>query len=140
VGVGAAAPFIQSAMQRKAITGKDLLLKYDKTMKTVEKYQLHEYAILNESVFRFLENATLTAREKKTVAESLGKYVTYLSENDKREALANFTNIFEKGSYEKAVSFMVVNAIDVYDMLNEFVESLAIFSSKSSKSKTKAAC
>jgi hypothetical protein len=28
----------------------------------------------------------------------------------------------------------------VYDMLNEFVESLAIFSSKSSKSKTKAAC
>ena len=51
-----------------------------------------------------------------------------------------FTNIFEKGSYEKAVSFMVVNAIDVYDMLNEFVESLAIFSSKSSKSKTKAAC
>ena len=140
VGVGAAAAFIQSAQQRKVITGKDLLLNYDKTMKTVEKYQLHEYAILNESVFRFLENATLTAREKKTVAENLGKYVTYLSENDKREALANFTNIFEKGSYEKAVSFMVVNAIDVYDMLNEFVESLAIFSSKSSKSKTKAAC
>ena len=35
---------------------------------------------------------------------------------------------------------MVVNAIEVYDMLNEFVESLAIFSSNSSKSKTKAAC
>ena len=140
VGVGAAAAFIQSAQQRNIITGKDLLLKYDKTMKTVEKYQLHEYAILNESVFRFLENAKLSASEKKTVAESLGKYVNYLSENDKREALANFTNIFEKGSYEKAVSFMVVNAIDVYDMLNEFVESLAIFSSKSSKSKTKAAC
>ena len=39
VGVGAAAAFIQSAMQHNAITGKDLLLKYDKTMKTVEKYQ-----------------------------------------------------------------------------------------------------
>ena len=140
VGVGAAAAFIQSAQQSNVITGKDLLLKYDKTMKTVEKFKLHEFAILNESVFRFLENATLTAREKKTVAESLGKYVTYLGDNDKREALANFTNIFEKGDYEKAVSFMVVNAIDVYDMLNEFVKSLDIFSSKSSKSKTGKAC
>ena len=137
VGVGAAAAFIQSAQQRNIITGKDLLLKYDKTMKTVEKYQLHEYAILNESVFRFLENATLTAREKKTVAENLGKYVTYLSENDKREALANFTNIFEKGSYEKAVSFMVVNATTVYEMLNEFVESLMIAPSITTKLQTK---
>ena len=140
VGVGAAAAFIQSVQQHKVITGKDLLLKYDKTIKTVEKYQLHEYAILNEAIFRYLENAKLNEREKKEAADSLGKYITFLRTKKKREALANFTNIFEKGSYEKAVSFMVVNAIDVYDMLNEFVESLAIFSSKSSKSKTKAAC
>ena len=136
VGVGAAAAFIQTAQQRKVITGKDLLLKYDKTMKTVEKYQLHEYAILNESVFRFLENAKLNEREKKLVGENLGKYLDYLRSMKKKEALANFTSIFEKGSYEKAIAFMVVNATTVYDMLNEFVESLMIAPSTTTKLQT----
>ena len=136
VGVGAAAAFIQSAQQRKVITGKDLLLKYDKTMKTVEKYQLHEYAILNESVFRFLENAKLNEREKKLVGENLGQYLNYLRSMKKKEALANFTSIFEKGAYEKAIAFMVVNATTVYEMLNEFVESLMIAPSTTTKLQT----
>ena len=137
VGAGAAAAFIQSAQQRNAITGKDLLLKYDKTMKTVERYQLHEFAILNESVFRFLENTTLNEREKKVAAENLGQYVTFLRAKKKREALANFTTIFDKGTYEKAIAFMVVNAPEVYDMLNEFVDSL-ISPSPTPTSKSKA--
>ena len=134
VGVGAAAAFIQSVQQHKAVTGKDLLLKYDKTIKTVEQYQLHEYAILNEAIFRYLENANLNEREKKEAADSLGKYITFLRTKKKREALANFTNIFEKGTYEKAIAFMVVNAPTVYDMLNEFVDSL-VPASSTSKSK-----
>ena len=124
VGAGAAAAFICSAQQRNVITGKDLLLKYDKTMKTVEKYQLHEFAILNESVFRFLQNAKLDEREKKLAAKNLGQYIDFLRVNKKKEALANFTSIFEKGTYEQAIVFMVVNAAEVYDMLNEFVEKL----------------
>ena len=40
VGAGAAAAFIRSAQQRNAITGKELLLNYDKTMKTVENVPL----------------------------------------------------------------------------------------------------
>jgi hypothetical protein len=124
VGPGAAAAFIRSAEQHDVITGKDLLLKYDKTMKTVEKYQLHEFAILNESVFRFLENAKFNEREKKVVAKNLSQYIDFLRTNKKKEALANFTSIFEKGSYEQAIVFMVVNATEVYDMLNKFVEEL----------------
>ena len=124
VGVGAAAAFIRSAQQRNVITGKDLLLKYEKTMKTVEKYQLHEFAILNESVFRFLENAKLDDREKDLAAKNLGQYIDFLRTKKKKEALANFTSIFEKGTYEQAIVFMVVNAPEVYNMLNEFVEKL----------------
>ena len=136
VGAGAAAAFIQSAQQRHAITGKDLLLKYDKTMKTVEKYQLHEYAILNESVFRFLENTKINEREKKVVAKNLGQYIDYLRKMKKKEALANFTSIFEKGTYEQAIAFMVVNATEVYDKLNEFVDTLILSPSSTSKSQT----
>ena len=126
VGAGAAAAFIRSAQQRNAITGKELLLNYDKTMKTVEKYQLHEFAILNESVFRFLENTTLNEQEQKYVAVNLGQYINWLYAKKKREALANFTAIFEKGTYEKAISFMVVNAPAVYDMLHQFVDTLLL--------------
>ena len=136
VGAGAAAAFIQSAQQRHAITGKDLLLKYDKTMKTVEKYQLHEYAILNESVFRFLENTKINEREKKVVAKNLGQYIDYLRKMKKKEALANFTSIFEKGTYEQAIAFMVVNAPEVYDTLNEFVDTLILPPLSTSKSQS----
>ena len=124
VGAAAAAAFIRSALQSNAITGKDLLLKYDKTMKAVAKYQLHEFAILNESVFRFLENAKLDEREKNLAAKNLRQYIDWLRTNKKKEALANFTSIFEKGSYSQAIVFMVVSASDVYNMLNEFVEKL----------------
>ena len=124
VGAGAAAAFIRSALQSNAITGKDLLLRYDKTMKTVENYQLHEFAILNEAVFRFLQHAKLDDREKKLAAKNLGLYIDWLRTNKKKEALASFTTIFEKGTYEEAIVFMVVNAPEVYDMLNEFVAKL----------------
>ena len=63
-------------------------------------------------------------REKKLAAKNLGQYIDFLRVNKKKEALANFTSIFEKGTYEQAIVFMVVNATEVYDMLNEFVEKL----------------
>ena len=124
VGAGAAAAFIRSAQQRNVITGRDLLLNYDKTMKTVGKYQLHEFAILNESMFRFLENTKFDDREKKLVAKNLGLYIDFLCTKKKNEALANFTTIFEKGTYDKATVFIFSNATEVYDTLNDFVKEL----------------
>lgn len=124
VGPGAAAAFVRCVQQNNIITGKNLLSEYEKTIKVVEKYQLHEYAILNESVFRFLENAQLNDREKKLAGKNLKQYIEWLCTNKKKEALANFTSIFEKGTYSEAISFMVVNASEVYDMLNKFVEKL----------------
>ena len=124
VGSGGAAAFIRSAQQHNVITGKDLLLKFDKTMKNVEKYQLHEFAILNESVFRFLDNSSFNEREKKLVAKNLGQYTDFLYTKKKKEALANFTSIFEKGTYNHAITFMMINATEVYDMLNDFMEEL----------------
>lgn len=124
IGAAATAAFVRSAQQNNTITGKDLLTKYDKTIKNIEKYQLHEFAILNESIFRFLNNAKLNEREKKLVSENLAKYIDWLRINKQKEALANFTTIFEKGTYEEAIVFMVVNAKEVYDMLTDFVEKL----------------
>lgn len=124
IGASAAAVFIRSAMQNNSLTGKDLMLHYDKAMKTVEKYQLHEFAILNESVFRFLEHTKLNDRDKKLAAKNLKQYIEWLRVNKKKEALANFVTTFEKGTYSEAIVFMVMNAPDVYDMLNEFVEKL----------------
>ena len=124
VGAGAAVAFIRSVQQHNAITGKDLLLKYDKTIKTVEKYQLHEFAILNESVFRFLENTKFDDSQKKLVAKNLGLYIDFLCTKKKKEALANFTSIFEKDTYGKATTFIFSNATEVYDTLSDFVKEL----------------
>lgn len=124
VGADAAAAFVRSAASSKMVTGRDLLLKFAKTIKMVEKMQLHECAMLNESVFRFLEHAKLEGAEKQLAAKNLGLYVGWLQSKGKKEALANFTTIFEKGTYEEALSFIVVEAADVYRLLKEFVEKL----------------
>lgn len=124
VGGAAAAEFIRSAKQNDTVTGKDLLLHYDKAMKKVEMFELHEFAILNEAIFRFLQHATLNDREKKLCAKNIGLYIDWLVENKRKEALASFTTIFEKGSYENAIVFFVTSAPEVYTKLNEFVEKL----------------
>lgn len=123
-GPGAMAAFIRYIQLNNVITGKDLLLKYEKTMKSVENYQLHEFAILNESIFRVLQNTDFNAREKKVAAKNLAAYIEWLKANKKNEVLANFTTIFEKGTYNNAISFMVVNASEVYETLNKFIEEL----------------
>lgn len=124
VGAAAAAAFIRSAQQSAGVGGRELLLTYSKSMQKVEKCQLHELAILNESVFRFLEHEKLEDKEKQTAGKNLRKYIDWLRTNGKKEALANFTSIFEKGNYSEAIVFIVTNAPDVYDMLGEFVEKL----------------
>ena len=124
IGASAAAAFLQVTLNSNVITGKDLLLKYDKTMHSVQNYKLHEFAILNESVFRFLENTKLKEKDKDLVAKNLRLYIDWLCANNKKEALANFTSIFEKGTYHEAIIFMISCAADVYDILNDFVEKL----------------
>lgn len=124
IGASAAAAFVQCAGKKKVITGKDLLFDYEKTIKKVSKYKLHEFAVLNESVFRFLENNTLSTKEAKTASDALKKYVEYLAENKKNEVLANFTSIFEKNTYKRALTFIITKCNAVYDMLMEFVVNL----------------
>lgn len=124
VGAAAAAAFVRSASQKKVITGKDLLLDYEKTMRKISKYKLHEYAVLNESVFRFLDNQQLAPKEAKIVSKSLSMYIGYLKGAKKKEALANFTSIFEKGTYTNALTFIVSKCDGVYETLVNFVEEL----------------
>ena len=124
VGAAAAAAFVRSAASKKTITGRDLLLHYDQTIKKVAKYKLHEFAVLNESVFRFLENTELSAKEESAAAKALQQYIEFLAQHQKKEALANFTSIFEKGTYSHALTFIVGKCGNVYDDLVNFVEEL----------------
>lgn len=124
IGAAATAELVRYANEQKVITGKDLLLDYEKTMKKVAHYQLHEYATLNESIFRFLETAGMDEREQKLAAKNLTQYLEYLKEYKMKEAFANFVSIFEKDTYTKAQTFMVMQASDVYVMLTDFIEEL----------------
>lgn len=124
VGAAAAAAFLRFALNNNAITGKELLLQYSKTIKRVEFYQLHELAILNESIFRFLHNCKLNNKENATVAKNLEKYVDWLNDTNRKEALANFITVFEKGDYSNAIVFIVVNAPKFHERLLKFVSEI----------------
>ncbi|MDO4510201.1 MAG: AAA family ATPase [Bacteroidales bacterium] len=124
IGTAATVAFVRHTLRAGNITGKDLLTKYVSSMKKVQKFELHELAQLNESIFLYLEHTDLGEREKNVVAKNLTAYVEWLADNKQREALANFTSIFEKGSYTKALTFMLVYARNVYDHMIDYIDQI----------------
>ena len=124
VGVQAAQKFYASASAAKIIGGKEVLLEFDKVKSKITKYKVHQFSALNDGVYRFLETADLTPADLATAADNLKKYIALLESGKNKEALAHFASVFSQGLYPKAVTFMVSNAVEVYQKMIDFVSKL----------------
>ncbi|MDD6001734.1 MAG: AAA family ATPase [Bacteroidales bacterium] len=124
IGVQAAQKFYASASAAKIIGGREVLLNFDKVESRISKYKVHQFSTLNEGIFRFLETAEITAEEKTTAAANLKKYIALLESGSNKESLAHFTSVFSQGMYPTAVTFIVSNAMEVYQKLMQFVSKL----------------
>lgn len=124
VGVQAAQKFYASASAAKIIGGKEVLLEFDNVKSKISKYKVHQFSALNDGIFRFLETAEITDKEKTTAADNLKKYIALLESGKNKESLAHFTSIFSQGMYPKAVAFMVANAMEVYQKIMKFVSEM----------------
>lgn len=124
VGPIATQAFTQSLFSDKILSGGDILLNYKKHKEKLKKYQLHEIAIVNEDVFRFLETDESVADKIMTIAVNLTSYINDLQNANRNEEIAHFASFFENENYPKAVTFIVTNASEVYGKLIKFIESL----------------
>ncbi len=122
VGAKAAAEFFESFNQSSVISAESVLKDFDRQKSTLEKYPVHDLAIINESIFRCIENGKQDTEDK--AAENLLKYMNWLVLGGKRESMAHFCSIFEGATYTKANLFMMSKAPKCFKTITDFIKNL----------------
>ena len=122
VGAKAAAEFFESFNQSSVISAESVLKDFDRQKSTLEKYPVHDLAIINESIFRCIENGKQGTEDK--AAENLLKYMNWLVLGGKRESMAHFCSIFEGATYTKANLFMMSKAPKCFKTITDFIKNL----------------
>ncbi len=124
VGTAATSQFFASISHTKVLSGMEVLLDFDRHKMVLQKYQLHQLAMVNEGIFRFLEAGDIQPNQVETVAANLTAYYTLLSKSKSTEALAHFASVYDKGAYQKAILFLLDHTPKVYDKLMKFIAKL----------------
>lgn len=114
IGVKATNIFIKKIRQNKTIEAKDLLNDFDSKVPLLSDLSLHQFTILNEDIFMFLESHLDSLSNKKKVANNLEKYIEYLKSYSKNEVLASFAHYLNDKKYEEAAHFVASEAFKVY--------------------------
>ena len=114
IGVKATNIFIKKIRQNKTIEAKDLLNEFDSKVPLLSDLTLHQFTILNEDIFMFLESHLDSLSNKKKVASNLEKYIEYLKSYSKNEVLASFAHYLNDKKYEEAAYFVASEAFKVY--------------------------
>lgn len=122
VGAKAAAEFFESFNQSSVISAESVLKDFDRQKSTLEKYPVHDLAIINESIFRCIENGKQGTGDK--AAENFLKYMNWLVLGGKRESMAHFCSIFEGATYTKANLFMMSKAPKCFKTITDFIKNL----------------
>lgn len=125
IGVKSTNKFFQTLSSSRNVSGEELLFKdFTQTVKKLEKLSTPELCVLNDSVFRCLEQAN--NKEKKTgiIEINLSRYLNFLEERKKSEVFAHFCNNFSSTHYPNAILFFLEHCSELYEKLTEFIASI----------------
>ena len=123
-GIVATQAFFTFLAQNRLLTAEEVLLEYPKVKSTLRKYKLHEIALVNESIFRFLEVGEYDKSRKTLIAANLNAYMNDLQKDGKNEETAHFASFFEKDGYPQALAFILTEAPQIYNMVVNFIQNL----------------
>lgn len=124
VGVKATNVFISKMAQIKRVDVKDLLQAFDHHVSSLSTFKAHDFTILNEDIFQYLQVTTLDGGDGKIIAKNLDKYIDYLKIQNKREVLANFANLSTQDQYSGAMDFILKNSFNVAKELFKYTSSI----------------
>lgn len=125
IGMPAASKFFASINQNKLPSAKDILLgNFEKQKTALKKCSTPELALINESIFRFIETKNYDDSDVKKVATNLDAYFDFLSVEKFREVLAHFTNAYSSSMYPQAMTFVITQCSNLYNKVMEFIQSI----------------
>lgn len=122
VGVRATNLFITKIAAMKAVTGEDLLLDFENI--DFKQLKVHDYALLNEDIFQYLEIHGREENNVQTFIKNINCYMTFLKEFNLGEVMANFCSHVSGQKYPKAVNFIMRNCMNILSDINKYVRGL----------------
>lgn len=134
IGAQAASRFYAFVQGRQMLTGSQVLNDFASCESRLRTYRLHQLAIINESMFRHLEIEGLASQPEaidelrqaqiQRYAANLLAYYSLLEQMDQREGIAHLANLFQSGSYEQAILFIITYCPDLYLKMNDFIAQM----------------
>ena len=122
VGVQAAAKLFLS-LQKGLLTPQELLADFKRAKQQLDKYQLHQLSLVNDTLCRFFETEQLETMERTLVRDNLKAYHDYLAKNH-REAYAHFVSLVDGTGYKRMLLFINKELPKTYKQIIEFIQSL----------------
>ena len=125
VGPKAAASFIQNAATRKILSGRDILMGFDKAKvrDKLAEYGIHQLSVVNEGIYRHLEVEKVQDKDIKIYADNLMSYFEFLTKK-RKEAAAHFANIYVQQTYPDAIGFIATKCPMLVMMLVTYVKGI----------------
>lgn len=122
VGVQAAAKLFLS-LQKGLLTPQELLADFKRAKQQLDKYQLHQLSLVNDTLCRFFETDQIETMERTLVRDNLKAYHDYLAKNH-REAYAHFVSLVDGTGYKRMLLFINKELPKTYKQIIEFIQSL----------------
>ena len=122
VGVQAAAKLFLS-LQKGLLTPQELLADFKRAKQQLDKYQLHQLSLVNDTLCRCFETDQIETMERTLVRDNLRAYHDYLAKNH-REAYAHFVSLVDGTGYKRMLLFINKEMPKTYKQIIEFIQSL----------------
>ena len=128
VGPKSANKFFDFLDTNKILSAEELLTgEFSKTREKLLDYSTPEFAVINDSIFPFLEKEcrdSCTGKKFTKMAENLSNYYDFLEETSLREAMAHFANLFSSTTYPNTLAFIVDKCEELFQKVTSFVANL----------------
>jgi len=125
IGMPAATKFFASLSSNRLLTAQEILTQNFKDLEdTIKGYATPDLAIINESIFRYIESKNYDKSKAKEIGKNFESYFGLLILEMKQEAMGHFANLYTGGTYSHSVSFVALNAPKLQEKIIKFVHSI----------------
>ena len=123
IGVAAASQFYSSISEHRIISAVEILnSKNFNSIKTqLENYKISELAVINESIFCFLDVENYDSSSENQILSNLENYFELINKMESKEPIAHFVNLFAGANYPHAVTTIVTKCEKIYNAIQEFI-------------------
>jgi hypothetical protein len=124
-GVKAALRFSNFLKENSGASPAVILSDFDECKRGLEELNVHELSDLNESFFRMIELEE-NQNTVKTYTANLEKYIRWLNDTKRGEALAHWTTVYEGNLYPKTKVAVLSYSPYIFQAVIDFVKNIKL--------------